>query len=358
VWKSNFKLGKLIDMQLVKRNISYPALLACCFLLVSVLNSCGQSGAKTETWPSPINLTAVINANGVTELSGLHWNPQLNRLYVVGDNGHLHVLELNKKTNDFSQIGEFSKLGGPEGITQVDYASNEFYTIDESHYEIRRFTHNPDFTNLKLAHKWNLLAEPSPMVDTGNDGPEGIVFVPDRYLSAVGFISSETDEKYTSKKGMGGLIFIAHQKKGLIWVFDLNPDKDDDFAFVGKYKTNRNESCDLAFDRSTGLLYILHNADENTIEVTDMSATQHSGKGKFIMKTEYKIPNPKGSINIEGLAIAPKFVNATNVSLWLCRDISKDEDSTDKNDCLWWFKPFTTEGNCVKNWNATKLGKK
>jgi hypothetical protein len=266
----------------------------------------------------------------------------------------LHILQLDVARKTFKQIADLYKLGGPEGITQVDYAANEFYTIDEKHYEIRRFTHNPDFSNVILAHKWNLLVDYSGMVDTGNDGPEGIVFVPDRYLSAVGFISSETDEKYTSKKGMGGLIFIAHQKKGLIWVFDVNPDKDDDFVLVGKYKTNRNESCDLAFDRSTGLLYILHNADENTLEVTDMSTTQHSGKGKFIMKTEYQIPNPTGNINIEGFAVAPKFADPKQVSVWLCRDVSDDEPVEYQKDCLWWYRPFATEGSCVKNWNVSK----
>ena len=44
---------------------------------------------------------------------------------------------------------------------------------------------------------------------------------------------------------MCGLVFIAHQNGGYLWVFDVNPNVTDDFAFVGKYKTNRNESCDL-----------------------------------------------------------------------------------------------------------------
>jgi hypothetical protein len=328
--------------------------------LASTTNSCGQSGGSTVAsgWPAAVNITSVMDSAGASELSGLHWNSELNRLYVIGDTGQLHVLQLDANQKKFTQIADIHKLGGPEGITQVDYYANEFYTIDEKHYEIRRFTHNPDFSNVTLAHKWNLLADYSGMVDTGNDGPEGIVFVPDKYLSSIGFVSSETDDVYTSKKGMGGLIFIAHQKKGLIWVFDINPDKDDDFSLVGKYKTNRNESCDLAFDRSTGLLYILHNADENTIEVTDMSSTQHSGKGKFVMKNEYIIPNPTGNINIEGLAIAPKFGDAKNVSLWLCRDVSDNESVDYQKDCLWWYRPFATEGKRLKDWKTNRSSKK
>lgn len=324
------------------------------FLLISVTISCGQSGRSSVPlgWPEPKNITGAIDSAGVSELSGLHWNPDLNRLYVLGDNGQLYVLQLDAAKKGFTLIGEAHKLGGPEGITQVDYAANEFYTIDEKHYEIRRFTHNPDFSNVTLVHKWNLLGDNAGMIDTGNDGPEGIVFVPDRYLAAIGFVSSETDEEYTSTKGMGGLIFIAHQKKGLIWVFDVNPDKDNDIALVGKYKTNRNESCDLAFDRSTGLLYILHNADENTVEVTDMSSTQHSGKGKFVMKTEYQIPNPTGNINIEGMAITPKFPDSKQVSVWLCRDVSDDESVDYQKDCLWWYRPFASEGTWLKKQNG------
>lgn len=333
--------------------------IALLFFLCGI-NSCGQSGGSSvaSNWPEAANITSAIDSAGVAELSGLHWNPDLNRLYVVGDNGRIYILQLDAAKKSFTQIADFHKLGGPEGITQVDYTANEFYTIDEKHYEIRRFSYTSDLSNVTMVHKWNLLAEYSGMVDTGNDGPEGIVFVPDKYLSAVGFVSSETDEKYTSTKGMGGLMFIAHQKKGLIWVFDVNPDKDDDFTLVGKYKTNRNESCDLAFDRSTGLLYILHNADENTLEVTDMTTTQHSGKGKFIMKTEYQIPNPTGNINIEGFAIAPKFADPKQVSVWLCRDVSDDESVEYEKDCLWWYRPFAAEGSCVKNWNIPKAKRK
>lgn len=337
-------------MEINKKSGFSFAILFALILFVCATNSCGQSGSSSAAsgWPEAVNITAAIDSAGVSELSGLHWNPDLNRLYVLGDNGQLHILQFDPARKEFNLISDLRKLGSPEGITQVNYAANEFYTIDEKHYEIRRFIHNPDFTNVTLAHKWNLLADNGGMVDTGNDGPEGIVFVPDRYLSAIGFLSSETGEKYKSRKGMGGLIFIAHQKKGLIWVFDINPDKDDDFTLVGKYKTSRNESCDLAFDRSTGLLYILHNADENTLEVTDMKTTLHSDKGKFITKTEYKVPNPEGNINIEGLALCPRFPRSGEVSVWLCRDVSDDEPVEYQKNCLWWYHPFAPEGASVK----------
>jgi len=83
------------------------------------------------------------------------------------------------------------------------------------------------------------------------------------------------------------LIFIAHQDGGYVWVFDVNPAVTNDFAYVGKYKTNETESCDAAFDRSTGLLYILHNTGDNYLEVTDMTTTLVSGEYKFATKKNF-----------------------------------------------------------------------
>jgi hypothetical protein len=322
-----------------------------CFLVVFMLlfpitSIFAQSSWPAESWNSAVNLTGVMDANGLTELSGLHWNPVLNRLYIVDDKGRVRVLSLNIGSNTFSQIANKSIAGGPEGITQVDYNANEFYTIDENNYEIRKYTYPANFSSVTYANHWNLLAAPSPMPNTGNTGPEGIAFVPDNYLKSIGFIGQETGQLYTSVKGMGGLIFIANQDGGNIWVFDVNPSVNNDFAYVGKYKTNRTESCELEFDRSTGLLYILHNTDNNTLEVTNLTTTIVSGGRKFVVVKEYQIPNPEGNINIEGFAITPKCDNSTNVSAWLCRDVSNSEDVLYQKDCIRWFQPFSAEGTC------------
>lgn len=303
-----------------------------------------------EGWASGKNLTKNMSKKGVFELSGLHWNPALNRLYAIQDDGDLRILQFDTTTNAFSQIAHIKSLGGPEGVTQVDNNANEFYIIDEKKCEIRRYTHNEAFLSVTLANKWNLKAPPSYMTVTDNEGPEGIEFVPDSYLKTIGFISSETNSTYISTKGMGGLLFIAHQKKGFVWVFDVNPKKNDDFTFVGKYKTDKNESCDLSFDRSTGLMYILHNIGHNSLEVTDLSTKSVLGNYKFVMRQDYAVPNPTGSKNIEGFAIAPKFAAVIPGNVWLCRDIDNKENARDRKDCLRWFKHFAAEGNCVENW--------
>ncbi len=306
-----------------------------------------QSPWPSESWNTAAPLTAVMNAGGLLELSGLHWNPVTNRLYIVHGDGRLRVLQLNTATNTFAQIGNRTLSGGPEGVTQADYSSNQFYVVDENNYLIKQYSNLPNFSSVTLTASWNLLGAPSPMLDTGNTGPEGIVFIPDTNLSANGFTSSVTGLPYTSVKGAGGLFFIAHQDGGYIWVFDINPNASNDFAYVGKYKTNRNESSDLAFDRSTGLLYILHNIGSNYVEVTDLSLAPVS-ETKFNTVSEYLIANPSdGNVNIEGFALMPKCESAVTGSAFLCRDVESDEAVAIAQDAIRWFNPFTAAGNCA-----------
>lgn len=331
--------------------------------LLVILLQFGFAGAQSpwpsESWNAATPLTSVMNSAGLLELSGLHWNPENNRLYVVHGDGRLRVMELNTTSNTFTQIGNKAISGGPEGITQANYGADQFYTIDENNYMIRQYSHTPNFSSVTLTKSWNLLVSPSPMEDTGNTGPEGIVFIPDANLAAAGFISSETDLPYTSVKGAGGLFFIAHQDGGYIWVFDINPNVNNDFVYVGKYKTNRNESCDLSFDRSTGLLYILHNTGSNYIEVTNL-ALAAVAETKFETVSEYLISNPTdGNNNIEGFALMPKCGATVTGSAWLCRDVENDEAAAIKIDAIRWFNPYVTDGTCgplaVQNFETEHL---
>ncbi|RZJ30793.1 MAG: T9SS type A sorting domain-containing protein [Flavobacterium sp.] len=326
----------------MKRNFTFLFLFLACI-------SNAQSQWPSTAWTGGDNLTSVMSATGVNDLSGLHWNPLTNRLYCVQGDGRLRILQMDSSAMGFTQIANKTLSDGPEGITQVNLSANEFYTIDENTYEIRKFTHNGAFGSLAESKHWSLLVSPSPMQDTGNTGPEGIVFIPDASLSAAGFISQQTGAAYTSLKGMGGLMFIAHQDEGYIWVFDVNPNTNNDFLYVGKYKTNRLESSDLAFDQSTGLLYILHNIDANYIETTNLASVVTSGsERKFVTSHEYFLPNPAdGNINIEGFALMPKCPSGGITGAWLARDVETSEDDSVLQDCLRWFSPFTADGSCA-----------
>ncbi len=289
-----------------------------------------------------------MDSGGVTDLSGLHFNPTNNRLYAVQGDGRLRVLQWNTTTNTFAQIANEAIDGGPEGITQANLYANEFYTIDENNYEIRRYTHTTNFSSVTEFKHWNLLNAPSPMQDTGNIGPEGIVFIPDSFLSSIGFVSQQTGQLYTSVKGLGGLFFVAHQDEGNVWVFDVNPNTNNDFAYVGKYQTNHEESCDLAFDRSTGLLYILHNiAGNNRLEVTNLTTTFNGVTRKFVYSKDYLITNPTGNNdNIEGFALTPKCPETGITSAWLCRDVENNESQAIQDDAIRWFPNFVADGSC------------
>jgi len=318
------------------------------FLFLSISFANGQVW-PASSWTAAVNLTAAMDTDGITDLSGLHFNSVNNRLYCVQGDGRVRILQWNATTNTFSQIGSRALNGGPEGITQANLNANEFYTIDENNYEIKRYTHTSNFSSVSLLRHWNLLSSPSPMQDTGNSGPEGIVFIPDSALATAGFVSQQTGLLYTSTKGLGGLMFVAHQDQGYVWAFDLNPNTDDDFAFVGKYKTNSSESCDLAFDRSTNLMYILHNVvDNNTLEVTDLSSSVVSGIRKFTVTAQFNLTNPQdGNANIEGFALTPKCPATGVKAAWLCRDIENNEGTAIRQDALRWFNPFNAAGDCV-----------
>lgn len=323
----------------------YRYLLYSLILIDSIFTLNAQSVWPSKSWTNATNLSAVFPSK-TAELSGLYWNDDLKRLYAVGDGGYAYILQYNTTTNNYTLLGTADGIGGPEGITQVNKSANEFYTVDENSYEIKKYTHDSNFTSFTKSKTWNLLQSPSPMTNTDNTGPEGIAFVPDSYLQKISFVSSVTGSPYLSVKGMGGLIFIAHQNGGYIWVFDINPDITNDFAYVGKYRTNRTESCDLAFDNSTGLLYVLHNLDDNYLEVTDLKTAIVSGEYKLNKINEYFIPNPaSGSTNIEGFAISAKYPEAASMGAWLCRDVSKTAEMA---DAIRWFSPFAADGNDIR----------
>lgn len=303
-----------------------------------------QNSWSSKSWANATNLSSILPTS-VVELSGLYWNNELKRLLSVGDAGYFAALQYNSTTNQFTLLGSVKNLDGPEGITQVNTLGNEFYTIDENAYEIRKYTFNTNFTSISKLNSWNLLIAPSPMTNTDNTGPEGIAFVPDSYLQKTAFISSVSGQVYTSTKGMGGLLFLAHQDGGLVWVYDVNPNVNNDFLFVGKYKTNRSESCDLAFDNSTGLMYILHNIDDNYLEVSNLKSSLYSGEYKFNFIHEYLIPNPSGTANVEGFTLSPKYPQENTLGAWLCRDVTKTSEVA---DALRWFTPFAADGTNIQ----------
>lgn len=306
-------------------------------------NAESQVSWPSSNWDVAPNLTSVLSTSGVEGLSGVHYNPTKKQLFLVQDIGRFRVIQLNEQTGNHLQLTNRNLTGDLEGITQINDEENEFWVINENDHRIERYQYSSNFSVVNLVHSWNLLLPQAGMTELDNGGPEDICFVPDAFLQNSGFVSSVSGGSYTSQKGLGGLIFIAHQDQGRIWVYDVNPNLSDDLALVGVYNTNRQESCGLSFDRSTGLLYILHNMDNNYLEVCNLSVSVEGQNYKLNKIQEFHVTVPtNGNKNIEGVAVAPKCDDLQNPTLWLVRDITGNQSI----NALKQFRPFGLLGSC------------
>lgn len=317
----------------------------CCSILSIFITFLGLTQAPwpSSNWDVATNLTPIMSALGVEGLSGVHFNATKNQLFLVQDNGRLRIIQLNEQTGNHLQLTDRNLGGDLEGITQINDQDNEFWVISENEYIIQRYQYNANYSSVTVVRSWDLLLPQSGMSET-IAGPEGICFVPDSFLVDAGFVSSVSGEVYTSQKGMGGLIFIAHQHLGQVWVFDINQNVNNDYVLVGTYNTNRQESCGLSFDRSTGLLYVLHNIDNNYLEVCDLSVSQVGSAYSLNMVQEFNVTLPtNGGKNIEGVAVSPKCEMPNSQTVWLVRDVTGSQSV----NSLKQFRPFGLLGDCA-----------
>jgi len=281
-----------------------------------------------EAWQKSKSLTH-LDSDFSNNLSGSHWNPVTRTLWVcVNSPGKFWALVEDGKGNfkvEGSHAASAKWLSGRdfEGITQANYSDPYVYIIDESTEQIIQYDVS-DLSKVSSVKKWDI---GDSMPSRFRSGPEGIAFVPDEWLQARKFVDKQ-GHRYTSKNGMRGLMFVAHQNGGKIYVFDLNT-SNNDFEYVGSYKTSRDESSGLEFDRSSGLLYIWHNTDGNRIEVTDLSSIESNGERKFTQIKEYQAPK---SGNIEGFAMTP----ASSDEKWA---FLVDDDNQD-GFALMWYQQF------------------
>lgn len=261
-------------------------------------------------------------------LSGASWNPVSRTLWlvkngpgtlfaIVEDDGEFRFAEQNGNIANWQVPG----IGDVEGVTQVDFNEEHIvYVIDEAHGKIRRYD-TSDFNNVVQTRVWG------PLPGLGGEGGEGLAFVPDEFLAAQGFVDA-TGAPYTSVKGMGGLMFVAHQSGGYLHVYDLNPSDSEDFVYVGKYATGGHESAGLEFDRSAGVLHIWHDADIDELELVSLSSSPQGDVRVMDTITTYSGPELtlEMSSNLEGVALAPlaECVDGKR-RLWLV---------TDGGDCI------------------------
>ena len=189
-----------------------------------------------------------------------------------------------------------------EACAQVDYAAvDELYTLAEDQGRIARVV-SLDGTPSVL-RVWNLEVTNNGHAlppETAGLGAEGLEFVPDARLLAAGFRLPNGSAFSGSTKGMGGLMFVGHQIDGRLHVFDLNPNTSGDFINHGSFLTSAIETAGLAYDRTSGRMYLWHNpANVNSLEVSTLSSNGSVGTIDDVALFDSAMP----SGNLEGIAI-------------------------------------------------------
>ncbi|MCX5752004.1 MAG: hypothetical protein NT099_10180 [Candidatus Saganbacteria bacterium] len=278
---------------------------------VSLPTTVSTSAWPGETWQSSTILTGLDPTGFNSNMSSATWNPETRMFWVCRNGGPSAFWALDEDGVGSLKIAtsggvqakfvtsEAVNHGDFEGICQVNYDESNVYVIDErvgiiKKYDVSVYGHYPVWIR-----QWDISAN-IPAYD-GSQGPEGITFVPDEWLSYWDFVDGSGNPYPSSVNGMGGLMFIAHQNGGRVYVFDLDPNSSTK-TFVGAYKTRQIESSDLEFDRSNGHLYVWHNTGSNYLEVTTLSSYVSGGERHLATLAEFVAPKTG---NLEGFGFQP-----------------------------------------------------
>jgi len=199
---------------------------------------------------------------------------------------------------ELNQRGEWTGFGDLEDVAFADYREDTVYLIIEGEERIKEYDVSTYGVAI-LRNDWDV----SPYLPlSGGSGAEGLTFVPDPYLAAAGFVDRNA-QPATSHHGMGGFMFVGHQNGGGAFVFDLDRGNGA-LDFVGEYRTSYTEAAALSFDRSTGFLYVRHDADFHTLEKCGLSSTAVSGQTYRQLDTVRVYDGPDHRNN-EGVSVLP-----------------------------------------------------
>ncbi len=243
-----------------------------------------------------------------SDMSGSVWNPATGTLWVCrngpgGDQSKFWALVRNAG-GEFEvayrdgRRGEWTGFGDLESIAQASWSEDVVYLLIEGEETIKEYD-VAVYGTAVLRRSWNLR---SYLPLSGGSGAEALTFVPDAALAAGGFVD-RNGQPYTSRNGMGGLMFVGHQNGGALFVFDLNRTTGA-ADFVGEYRTGAGETAGAEFDRSTGYLYLWHDAEYDTLEKLRLSSTPVAGQSHRRLDTVAMFDGPDHRNN-EGLALMP-----------------------------------------------------
>jgi len=324
--------------------------------IVLLFLGCVTTGLAVDPWPaepwtSAENLTH-LDGDFENNMSGAAWNPETRAFWVCCNGGPSAFWALVEDgSNSFmiatNGLGTQAKYdmgsGDFEGICQADYAEEVVYVMVEGVDEIREYDVSA-YGSATLSNQWDISSN---VPTSGGAGSEGITFVSNEWLARQHFVDGNGNP-YLGTNGMDGLMFVAHQSGGKVYVFDLNR-INGTHHFVGEYTTSRLESSGLEFDRSTGLLYVWHNISSNYLEVTELSSYPDGPDRRLTSVSELAAPK---SGNLEGIAIVPTVATDN----WC---LIVDDDNQD-GAALMWFKQFNHTNDfdgdeMADSWELTHL---
>jgi len=297
-----------------------------------------------ESWQDAVTLGELEDNFSDGDISGAHWNNQTKTLW-VSDNKEEKIWSIVETSSGFSVDKSIEAMGDLEGITQA-MDDSILYVLDEDCF-IRSY----HALYGKAITTWEIASVLPDSGLKGNHGPEGITFIPDRWLKSSGFVDATGNLFTASKHDFGGIFLVAHQNGGALYAFDLA--SDGSFDFIGKYDTARGESSGLAFDRSTGMLYISHNIDGNTLEITDLKSTACGDHRALKSKTEFAAPNTS---NLEGFALMP-VMNNDNTPNEAWAFYTDDDGNTSAGNAILVFKELMSKPHKVNEVTSYCAGK-
>jgi len=279
--------------------------------------------------------TAIPVPGGELNMSGASWNPETQTLWLVRQNRVVWEVGFVAGPDTFQVLRTLTlpnPTGGDiESCTQVDFSADELYTLSETQGRLARVTGLSD--SAIVTQVWNFEhlnnGHALPKETATGDGAEGVVFVPDEWLYTSGFRYPDGTTFLGSTRGMHGLIFVAHQVEGRVYVFDVNPDVSEDFIDQGSFLTASTETCGLAFDRSVGQLYIWHNPSDthNSLEVSWLTSNTEVGVLDRSEVQDTLMPNG----NFEDIAVVPWDSCGTLGSGPQCRTVFLVQDGGTPN---------------------------
>jgi len=289
-------------MNLIYKKVLKIFILSLIFYSLLVINSSNAKGMNnilSEPWPCSESYDIGKNLPQTCEPSGLTWNPLLNSLFLVSDDGTLYQMD-----TEGNIVHNWSPGGDLEGVAVVEKRNSYVYLGIEHPDSIKEFDLS---TGTLTSRSWDLT---SWMIGPDNQGLEALTFVPDGY------------HPYNCSSS-GGLFYAGLQADGKIYVFDVNLSTSGNVSYITTLspKSNLNDISGLYFCRETNILYAIYDEANILVEM----------KTDGTVLKEYNLPNK----DQEAFTIIPSIKGNGEVFI--------GEDA----GTLWRWKPYPTIFNRI-----------